>query len=91
MSDNELIDFDPNDSEGDWDPLIPDKEQEQPEESGSESSGGSDDEEDEVQIVHDPQTVNEPAPKANPRGKQPKPPSSEEFLKIVQMFIIYSK
>ena len=47
MSDNELIDFDPNDSEGDWDPLIPDKEQEQPEKSGSESSGGSDDEEDE--------------------------------------------
>ena len=47
MSDNEFTDFDPNVSDGDWDPIIPDKEQEQPEESGSDSSGGSDDEEDE--------------------------------------------
>ena len=74
MSDNEFNDFDPNESEEDWDSLIPVKEQEQPEESGGNGSGGSGDEKDEVQIVHDPQTVNEPAPKANPRGKQPKPP-----------------
>ena len=88
MSDNELIDFDPNDSEGDWDPLIPDKEQEQPEKSGSESSEGSDDEEDEVQIVHDPQTVNEPAPKANPRGKQPKQPSSEVIRRSIMPTLV---
>ena len=88
MSDNELIDFDPNESEGDWDPLIPDKEQEQPERSGSDSSGGSDDEEDEVQIVHDPQTVNEPAPKANPRGKQPKPPSSEVIRRSIMPTLV---
>ena len=69
MSDNEFNDFDPNLSDGDWDPQIPDKEQEQPEKSGSDCSEGSDIEEDEVQIVYDPQTVNEPAPKANPRGE----------------------
>ena len=88
MSDNEFIDFDPNDSEGDWDPLIPDKEQEQPEKSGSESSGGSDDEEDEVRIVHDPQTVTEPAPKANPRGKQPKQPSSEVIRRSIMPTLV---
>jgi hypothetical protein len=67
MSDNELIDFDPNEYEGDWDPLIPDKEQEQPERSGSESSGGSDDEEDEVQITYDPQLPNEVSLGSNAR------------------------
>jgi hypothetical protein len=88
MSDNELIDFDPNESEGDWDPVIPVKEQEQPEESGSESSEGSDVEEDEVQIVHDPQTVNEPAPKANPRGKQPKSQSSEVIRRSIMPTLV---
>ena len=64
------------------------KEQEQPEESGGDSSGGSDDEKDEVQIVHDPQTVNEPAPKANPKGKQPKPPSSEVMRRSIMPSLV---
>ena len=89
MSDNEFIDFDPNESEGDWDPLIPVKEQEQPVETGSDSSEGSDGEEDsDVQIVHDPQTVNEPVQKAIPKRNQPKPPATAVIRRSVMPTLV---
>ena len=77
MDDNELSDFETAMNDMDWDHPIPGKERKQPVKTGGESSERGDDDEDSVQVVHDSQTINEPAQKAPSKRNPPKPPLSK--------------